>query len=68
VLSLVKPHYESEAAKVQRGVLTVEQSEVVLREVVGRIEAMGWVVKGVIKSPIEGQKGNVEYVVWLRRS
>ena len=66
VLSLVKPHYESEAAKVQRGVLTAEQSEAVLGEVVGRIEAMGWSVKGVVKSPIEGQKGNVEYVVWLR--
>ena len=68
VLTLVKPHYESEAAKVQRGVLTLEQSEAVLREVVGRIKAMGWVVKGIIKSPIEGQKGNVEYVAWLGRS
>jgi len=68
VLSLVKPHYESEAAKVQRGVLTVEQSEAVLGEVVRRIEAMGWKVKGIVKSPIEGQKGNAEYVVRLRRS
>ncbi|MCL2646012.1 MAG: hypothetical protein FWD61_03285 [Phycisphaerales bacterium] len=68
VLSLVKPHYESEAAKVQRGVLTSEQSEAVLREVVRQIETMGWLVKGIVKSPIEGQKGNVEYIVWLGRN
>jgi 23S rRNA (cytidine1920-2'-O)/16S rRNA (cytidine1409-2'-O)-methyltransferase len=67
VLSLVKPHYESEEAKVQRGVLTAEQSDRVLWEVLDRIVAAGWELKGVVKSPIEGQKGNAEFVAWLRR-
>jgi 23S rRNA (cytidine1920-2'-O)/16S rRNA (cytidine1409-2'-O)-methyltransferase len=67
VLSLVKPHYESEEAKVQRGVLTPEQSDRVLGEVLDRIAAAGWVLKGIVRSPIEGQKGNVEYVAWLQR-
>jgi 23S rRNA (cytidine1920-2'-O)/16S rRNA (cytidine1409-2'-O)-methyltransferase len=67
VLTLVKPHYESELAKVQRGVLTAEQSEAVLWEVMDQIIGMGWTVGGVVKTPIEGQKGNAEYVAWLRR-
>jgi 23S rRNA (cytidine1920-2'-O)/16S rRNA (cytidine1409-2'-O)-methyltransferase len=66
VLTLIKPHYESEAAKVQRGVLSAQQSEAVLWEVMESIEGMGWRVGGVMKSPLEGQKGNVEYVAWLR--
>jgi 23S rRNA (cytidine1920-2'-O)/16S rRNA (cytidine1409-2'-O)-methyltransferase len=67
VLTLVKPHYESEIAKQQRGVLTPEQSETTLWEVMDRIHAAGWIIKGIVKSPLEGQKGNVEYMAWLRR-
>ena len=69
VLSLIKPHYESEQAKIQRGVLTPEQSDAVLWQVIDRITAAGggWAVGGIMKSPIEGQKGNIEYVAWLRR-
>ncbi len=76
VLTLIKPHYESELAKTQRGVLTPAQSEAVLRSVIDRIAAAGeamagpgarWELKGIVQSPLEGQKGNVEYVAWLRR-
>jgi 23S rRNA (cytidine1920-2'-O)/16S rRNA (cytidine1409-2'-O)-methyltransferase len=66
VLTLIKPHYESELAKIQKGVLTTEQSETVLQEVMAHIATMGWDVKGIVKTPIEGQKGNSEYVAWLR--
>ncbi len=72
ILTLVKPHYESEIAQAQRGVLTAGQSEEVLWETMERIAAMktadggGFQIKGVMQSPLEGQKGNVEYVVWLR--
>jgi 23S rRNA (cytidine1920-2'-O)/16S rRNA (cytidine1409-2'-O)-methyltransferase len=72
ILSLVKPHYESEAAKAQRGVLTPAQSEEVLWQVMDRIATLkgqdgrGFEIKGVVRSPLEGQKGNVEYVAWLR--
>jgi 23S rRNA (cytidine1920-2'-O)/16S rRNA (cytidine1409-2'-O)-methyltransferase len=67
VLTLIKPHYESDLARTQRGVLTPAQSEDVLWGVVDRIAAAGWVVHGVVRSPLEGQKGNVEYVAWLQR-
>ena len=67
VLTLVKPHYESDLARTQRGVLTAEQSHSVLQTVAGEIVAAGWIVRGVMRSPLEGQKGNLEYVAWLQR-
>ena len=72
VLTLVKPHYESELAKTQRGILLPEQSVEVLWKVMDEIAQMkddkgrGWEIRGVVESPIEGQKGNAEYVAWLR--
>lgn len=69
VFTLIKPHYESEQAKVQRGVLTPDQSDAVLWQVIDRIVAPGngWTLGGIVKSPLEGQKGNVEYIAWLKR-
>ncbi|HUO09123.1 MAG TPA: SAM-dependent methyltransferase [Phycisphaerae bacterium] len=67
VLTLIKPHYESEEAKIQKGVLTPEQSEQVLHHVLDEIEQTGWRIHGVVRTPIEGQKGNTEYIAWLRR-
>jgi len=73
VLTLIKPHYESDLARTQRGVLTPAQSEDVLWQTIDRIAALqtdghgAWRVKGVVRSPVEGQKGNVEYVAWLER-
>lgn len=65
MLTLIKPHYESEAAKKSQGVLEEGQSVEVMEVVRGKIEALGMVVRGVVKSPIEGQKGNVEFVAWV---
>jgi 23S rRNA (cytidine1920-2'-O)/16S rRNA (cytidine1409-2'-O)-methyltransferase len=70
ILTLIKPHYESEQAKTQKGVLTPEQSEQVLHHVLDQIEQPGgggWKIHGTVRTPIEGQKGNTEYIAWLRR-
>ena len=74
VLTLIKPHYESDLAKTQRGVLTPEQSETMLWQVVDQIaqtrdeRGASWQIQGIMRSPLEGQKGNVEYLAWLRPS
>lgn len=68
ILTLIKPHYESEQAKTQKGVLTPAQSEQVLHQVLNEIEQGGpWKIHGTVRTPIEGQKGNAEYITWLRR-
>lgn len=65
ILTLIKPHYESELAKTQGGVLTPEQSSTMLEQVVATIERLGFLIRGIVKSPIEGQKGNTEFVAHL---
>ena len=65
IISLLKPQYESALARVQRGVLTSEQSLAVLQENVDHIEAMGFIIHGLVESPIRGQGGNREFLLWL---
>jgi 23S rRNA (cytidine1920-2'-O)/16S rRNA (cytidine1409-2'-O)-methyltransferase len=65
MLSLIKPHYESELAKKKHGVLTEPEAIEELDRVIEKIKGLGLQVRGVVKSPIEGQKGNVEFVAWL---
>lgn len=68
VLTLIKPHYESDAARTQRGVLEAAQSEEVLWTVIAQIRHAGWAIPGIVKSPLEGQKGNAEFIAWLQTS
>lgn len=65
IISLFKPHYESDLARVQRGVLTAEQSLAVLQTAADRIEAIGFSIRGLAESPLRGQGGNREFVLWL---
>ena len=66
ILTLIKPHYESEQAKKQHGVLQESESIAVLEGVPDQIAALHFSIEGVIKSPIVGQKGNTEFVAWLK--
>src|SRR4051794_32187053 len=50
VLTLIKPHYESDIAKQQKGVLTAAQSDETLWQVMDRIDAKGWQIKGIVQS------------------
>lgn len=66
IVTLIKPHYESQIAKIQRGVLTPEQSQAELSHVIADIQQNGWSVEGIVPSPIVGQSGNKEYLAMLR--
>ena len=65
LLSLIKPHYEAPVAPQQHGVLEEAQAIGVLDKVLANIAALGFNIRGVVKSPIEGQKGNIEFSAWL---
>ena len=67
IVTLIKPHYESEIAKIQRGVLTPEQSRAELSRVISDIQQSGWTVQAIVPSPIVGQSGNMEYLAMLQR-
>jgi 23S rRNA (cytidine1920-2'-O)/16S rRNA (cytidine1409-2'-O)-methyltransferase len=66
---LIKPQFEAGKARVGKG--GVVRDPEVHRDVLARVLAWaashGWAVAGLIRSPITGPKGNVEFLALLRR-
>ena len=66
---LIKPQFEAGKALVGKG--GVVRDPAVHREVLARVlgwaAGHGWSVAGLIRSPITGPKGNVEFLALLRR-
>ncbi|HSM58017.1 MAG TPA: TlyA family RNA methyltransferase [Candidatus Sulfomarinibacteraceae bacterium] len=68
VVALVKPQFEAGPDQVGKGGI-VRDSDVhrqVLEVIVGWAEAESLGPAGLIRSPIEGSAGNVEFLLWLR--
>ncbi|MFZ0627358.1 MAG: TlyA family RNA methyltransferase [Acidimicrobiia bacterium] len=68
LIVLVKPQFEAGKRDVPRGGV-IRDPEVRRQAVIGVIECLadaGIGARGVIRSPIEGGDGNVEYLLWLR--
>ncbi|HNS02841.1 MAG TPA: TlyA family RNA methyltransferase [Anaerolineae bacterium] len=67
---LIKPQFEAGRARVGKG--GVVRDPAVHREVLTRVlswaAAHGWTVAGLIRSPITGPKGNVEFLALLQRA
>lgn len=69
VLILIKPQFEAGKKEVARGQGVVRDVEIhrhVLSDVLGFASLNGFRVNGLIRSPVLGPKGNVEFLVWLR--
>jgi 23S rRNA (cytidine1920-2'-O)/16S rRNA (cytidine1409-2'-O)-methyltransferase len=68
VVALVKPQFEAGREEVRKGVIRdpVIHGRVV-EEVAGAAAAVGLASLGTVPSPITGQKGNVEFLMHLRR-
>lgn len=69
LILLVKPQFEAGRSQVGKGGVVRDESvrvETVLK-VIACMEAVGIGAMDVIKSPIEGGDGNVEYLLWLRK-
>jgi 23S rRNA (cytidine1920-2'-O)/16S rRNA (cytidine1409-2'-O)-methyltransferase len=69
LILLVKPQFEVGKGKVGRGgvVRDPAEREDVVRRVIACMAEVGLGACGVIRSPIEGRDGNVEYLLWLRK-
>ncbi len=67
IVALVKPQFEVGKGEVGKGGIVRDPAkrERVLDEIVRFAETMGWISKGVMPSPITGQKGNVEFLIYL---
>ena len=68
IVALVKPQFEAGRASVGKGGIVRDRSthRRVLRDVTAAADALGLAAADVIRSPITGAKGNVEFLVWLR--
>jgi 23S rRNA (cytidine1920-2'-O)/16S rRNA (cytidine1409-2'-O)-methyltransferase len=67
ILALVKPQFEVGKGQVGKGgiVKDCRQHARVIEDLTGFLEGRGLVCQGVIASPIRGQKGNQEFLLYL---
>jgi len=68
VLALIKPQFEAGKKDVARGDGVIRDPEIhrqVLLDVLSFIKDAGFGLRGLIKSPLLGPKGNAEFLVWL---
>ncbi|WAS94334.1 TlyA family RNA methyltransferase [Nannocystis punicea] len=68
IVALIKPQFELGPGRVGKGgiVRDAEDHAEACRAVVAAAEALGLRQMGLCDSPIEGQDGNREFLVWLR--
>ncbi len=68
VLALIKPQFEAGKKDVARGDGVIRDPEIhrqVLMDVLTFAKGAGFGLRGLIKSPLLGPKGNAEFLVWL---
>ena len=68
IIALIKPQFEAGKKDVSRGDGVIRDPEIhrqVLNDVLSYAEQEGFSIKGLIKSPLLGPKGNAEFLVWL---
>ncbi len=67
-VTLIKPQFEAGRKDVSRGDGVVRDPEIhrqVLDDILTFAQKEGFGVKGLVRSPIQGPKGNVEFLAWL---
>jgi hemolysin TlyA family protein len=68
IIALIKPQFEAGKKDVSRGDGVIRDPEIhkqVLLDVLGFAQKEGFQIRGLIKSPLLGPKGNAEFLVWL---
>src|SRR5512140_1776469 len=68
VVALIKPQFEAGRQDVARGEGVIRDPKIhrhVLLDVLSFAESQGFGVRGLIRSPLLGPKGNTEFLAWL---
>jgi 23S rRNA (cytidine1920-2'-O)/16S rRNA (cytidine1409-2'-O)-methyltransferase len=68
IVPLIKPQFEAGRQDVGKGgvVKSAEVHRRVLLEVLTAAQSMGFTVAGLIRSPLKGPAGNIEFLAWLQ--
>jgi 23S rRNA (cytidine1920-2'-O)/16S rRNA (cytidine1409-2'-O)-methyltransferase len=66
IIALIKPQFEVGKGEVGKGGIVKEESKriAVIARIKEEFAAFGLHVTGIISSPITGQKGNIEYLLY----
>lgn len=69
IVALVKPQFEVGRADVGKGGIVRDERKRIsaVNSVRGFAEENGFIIIGEFKSPVAGQKGNIEYFLYMRR-
>jgi 23S rRNA (cytidine1920-2'-O)/16S rRNA (cytidine1409-2'-O)-methyltransferase len=69
IVALIKPQFEAGRKDVGKGgvVRDEKKREEIIHRIKGECKTMGLIVEGVTESPIKGPKGNIEYLIYLKR-
>jgi 23S rRNA (cytidine1920-2'-O)/16S rRNA (cytidine1409-2'-O)-methyltransferase len=70
IAALIKPQFEAGKKDVARGDGVIRDPQIhkqVLIDVLSFAQGEGFSIRGLIKSPLLGPKGNVEFLVWLNQ-
>jgi 23S rRNA (cytidine1920-2'-O)/16S rRNA (cytidine1409-2'-O)-methyltransferase len=68
IIALIKPQFEAGRQQVGRNKGVIRDPLIhrqVLLDVLGFARQHGYIVRGLIRSPLTGPKGNVEFLTWL---
>jgi 23S rRNA (cytidine1920-2'-O)/16S rRNA (cytidine1409-2'-O)-methyltransferase len=67
ILALIKPQFEVGKGEVDKGgvIKSVEKRMNVIGRITEGFESLGLDVQGVSESPVKGQKGNIEYFIYV---
>ena len=71
IVALIKPQFEAGKKDVSRGDGVIRDPEIhrqVLLDVLGFAQREGFAIRSLIKSPLLGPKGNIEFLVWLNQA
>jgi 23S rRNA (cytidine1920-2'-O)/16S rRNA (cytidine1409-2'-O)-methyltransferase len=69
VIALIKPQFEAGKEEARRGKGVIRDPNIharVLSEILSFAQSAGYSVRGLVRSPLEGAKGNLEFLTWLR--
>jgi 23S rRNA (cytidine1920-2'-O)/16S rRNA (cytidine1409-2'-O)-methyltransferase len=68
IVALIKPQFEAGKGQVGKGGVVRDPAvhRSVIAKVLGEAEALGLAPAGLLRSPITGPAGNVEFLAWLR--
>jgi 23S rRNA (cytidine1920-2'-O)/16S rRNA (cytidine1409-2'-O)-methyltransferase len=70
LIALIKPQFEAGKQEVGKGKGVIRDEQIhrrVLAEILEFVEEQGLGVRGLLRSPVLGPKGNVEFLVWAER-